>query len=190
MMFKDNAEYVSAYYSEIHQKHVYLPVDSVNGYHLSRYVAAGAQDIFSQSGATKEFIRHIAEAIKEICNNERDRNSLRTDIGTLMDNLLYRLQYPVDELCAVRMGAIYCFIDGENPDNCQDLWTQQKVTLAVGDTERKIQGDPDLYSFFLTLGVQSTPSYMESCELLINMEYIMNRRQILEGLTPLRLHKK
>jgi len=40
----------------------------------------------------------------ELCNDEKNMKTLRTDVATLANNIKYRLSYPVDEDCALRMG--------------------------------------------------------------------------------------
>lgn len=181
---KDNPEYREVFYSKVHEKRFYMPADMANGYHISRYVAGGAQDIFSAAGATKEYLQKVATIVKGMCNNEKSTTTIRTDVGTLMDNLLYRLQYPVDELCSIRMGAIFTFIEGEDPDTVHDFHTQSKVTLATGDFERNTPPDPELYTFFLTAGIEFTASYKELSNISIDTDYFNQRRAALAGTLP------
>jgi hypothetical protein len=183
MTLSNNPAYQVAFESKVHNLKLYAPAGTE--YHTSRYMAAGAQDIFSASGASRDYLKRVAETVKDWCNDTTNNKAqLRTDVGTMMDNLLYRLQYPVDELCALRMGAIFCFMEDEDPNSCQDFFTQRKVMLATGNLEKGLKADPELYTFFLTLGVESTPSYKDRLGISIDTDYFNQRREILQGLTP------
>lgn len=127
-------------YKEIYNNHDLKFYEPTGDYHISRYVAAGSQNVYSASGATKDYLSALITAVQTICNDENTRNTWRTDIGTLMNNLQYRLQYPVDEDCAIRMGAIYALQEGEDPGIINPKLIEDKVKLA-----RKY---PDLYTFF------------------------------------------
>lgn len=145
-------------------------------YHIERYIAATAQQIYSDSGATKDILNSLIDEILLKCNNERDIKLLRTDIGSLANNIKYRLAYPIDEDCAIRMGAILSFLDEEDPDKVLPFWTEKKVKMA--------HANPDAYTFFLTWGAINTPSYKEAFSTLIDMEYFSKRRIALKGLLP------
>lgn len=172
-MLRDNPNY-----KEIYNKDgvvLYQPADG-QGYHTSRYVAAGAQDIYSASGSTKEFIERVANHVKQICEDQNNKVQLRTDTGTLMNNLLYRLRYPVDEDCAIRMGAIYCLLEDEDPEQVNPMLTEQKVKLA--------HKYPYLYTFFLTVGIIFTPSWKDIDPNSLDGQYFQERREALKSLLP------
>ena len=189
VIFENNPEFNQVFESKIHGLKFYMPTDISNGYHISRFVAGGAQDIFSNAGTTKEYLREVANQVMDWCNNAKI-SDLRTNIGTMMDNLLYRLQYPVDEYCLLRMGALFCFIEGENPNEVKDFWTQKKMELALGSHEKNISSDPDMYAFFLSMGIPFTPSYKESLNILEDMNYLKERAVILQSLIPEVLRNK
>ena len=44
-MFANNPRYKEVFHSTVHNIRFYMPQDIATGYHLSRYVAAGAQNI-------------------------------------------------------------------------------------------------------------------------------------------------
>jgi hypothetical protein len=189
MEFANNPAFTPAFTSEVHRCTFYMPSDLANGYHMSRFVAASAQDIYSGAGATKEVLQKIASDVVAMCNDtKKQMDTLRTDVATLMNNLLYRLKYPIDEDCAIRMGALFCFMPGENPDAVHDFWTQKKVAMAKGDYERGIEPDPDLYAFFLRQGLQSSPSYARLLDTL-TATTMDQRREALRGLVPPSLSK-
>lgn len=169
-MLKDNPSYKVVFRSEVHGIDFYAPVETAE-YHMSRYVAAGAQNIFSASGATKDFLEKVIDKMLDICNNERSKDTIRTDIGTLCNNMKARMKYPVDEDCAIRMGAIYSIMEGENPDEVKATYTERKVKLA--------HEDPDLYAFFLGIGISSTPSWKDYGINSLTMEYFQNRKDML-----------
>lgn len=161
-----------------------MPADAANGYHMSRYVAAGAQNIYAASGATKDLLAGMMDKMLELCNDEKSINNLRTDIATLANNIKYRLRYPVDEDCALRMGAIYTFAEGEDSSTTEDYWTGQKLAWAKGDASQNISPDPELYAFFLSIGIEFTPSWKEQSAILTDSNYFKTRMDNLNGLQP------
>lgn len=177
--------YVKSYTSAIHNLSIYTPSDSTD-YHMSRYVAAGAQEIYSSCGATKELTGKMYQEMKRICDEAHSNKDLSgyMKINTLLDNLLYRHAYPVDELCALRMGAILSFLPDEDPESIYDANTRRKVALALGDPANNIVGDPELYAFFLTVGVVHTPAYTGLLDTLIASDYLERREVALRSLTP------
>lgn len=183
-MFADNPAYKEVFHSTVHNIRFYMPQDVANGYHMSRYVAAGAQNIYAAGGATKELLGVMMDKMLEMCNDEKSVKTLRTDIATLANNIKYRLRYPVDEDCALRMGAIYTFIEGENPDATEDYWTNRKLLLAKGDATQGIAPDPALYAFFLSIGVPYTPAWSEQLATLTDTNYFSQRRELLNALMP------
>jgi len=173
MSLKDNPLFQVAIESK--DVRLYVPAQDTD-YHLSRYVAAGAQNIYSASGATKETITAITDKIIELCNSDQAIRTTRTDIAILANNLKYRLKYPVDEDCAIRMGAIYCFLEDEDPNTVHDVFTRRKIELA--------KKDPDLYAFFLNMGQQNTPAWTEYEQDLNDTEYLRGRQEGLNALQP------
>jgi hypothetical protein len=149
-------------------------------------VAAGAQNIYASGGATKDVLDAMMNKMLELCNDEKNLKTLRTDIATLANNIKYRLRYPVDEDCALRMGAIYTFVDGEDPNTTEDHWTRRKVTLAKGDAAQNIPPDPGLYAFFLSIGIPSTPAWSALLDGLNSTDYFSNRQETLNSLQPQR----
>lgn len=181
-----NPAYKEVFHSTIHNIKLYMPQDAANGYHMSRYVAAGAQNIYAAGGATKELLNAMMDKMLELCNDEKNIKSLRTDVATLANNIKYRLRYPVDEDCALRMGAIYTFAEGENPDTTEDYWTVKKVAWAKGNAVQNIPPDPELYSFFLSIGIVSTPAWKELSDTLTDSNYFKIRTHNLNALQPSR----
>ncbi|MEZ5017008.1 MAG: hypothetical protein R2800_08135 [Flavipsychrobacter sp.] len=182
--FANDPKYKEVFHSSVHNVKLYIPVDVANGYHMSRYVAAGAQNIYAAGGATKQLLGSMMDKMLELCNEEKSTKTLRTDIATLANNIKYRLQYPVDEDCALRMGAIYCFAEGEEPNQMEDYWTARKVAWAKGDAAQNIAPDAELYSFFLSLGIASTPAWKELSDTLIDTNYFKTRTDNLNALMP------
>lgn len=175
MNFKDNPEYLPVIISK--GITFYAPANTTEGYHISRYVAAQAQDIYSKAGATKELLDKMMNTLLDTVNEGKNNTSrIRSDVSLIANNILYRTKHPVDEDCCIRMGAIYTFIDGENPNEVSDLWTRKKMQLAKEDSE--------LYSFFIELGLKSTPSYKEQFHLLLDSDYFQKRAEMLMALTP------
>lgn len=182
--YKNDPKYTEVFTSKVHNISLYMPKDVANGYHMSRYVAAGAQNIYASGGATKALLGSMMDKMLELCNDEKNVQHLRTDIATLANNIKYRLKYPVDEDCALRMGAIYAFTDGEDAEQTEDFWTDKKLAWAKGDAAQNIAPDPELYSFFLSIGIASTPAWKELSGTLTDTNYFKTRKENLNALMP------
>lgn len=194
-MLRDNPKYQIAFHSEVHNCDFYIPAQDTE-YHLSRYIAAQAQNIYSAAGITKELLHTFLSKMIEMCNDEKQIKTLRTDIAVLANNLLYRTKYPVDEDCALRMGAIYVFCEDENPDEVNDVFTKRKIDMCKGSTHNiatsdgksmdihVVKSDPELYSFFLTMGIKSTAAWSGLDSPLTDMDYFKNRDEQLRTLLP------
>ncbi len=150
--------------------------NSDTDYHTCRYVAANAQNIYSSTGATKEVLQKICEHAVKLCNTQ-DIPTLKTDIGLLMNNILSRLTYPVDEDCALRMAAIFYLLPDEEPNECHDIILRKKIEMA--------KSNPKLYDFFLSRGLLNTPAYKELLDCLNDRDYLSRRAQTLSTLLPL-----
>ncbi len=183
-MFADNPKYKEVFHSTVHDVRFYMPQDVANGYHMSRYVAAGAQNIYAAGGATKDVLEAVMDKMLELCNDEKNLKLLRTDIATLANNIKYRLRYPVDEDCGLRMGAIYVFAEGEDPDATEDYWTKRKLTMAKGDATQNIMPDAELYAFFLAIGMPYTPAWSGLLHTLTPTDYFNKRTEDLNALQP------
>lgn len=189
MSLANNPAFKVAFESQIHSIKFYMPVD-IADYHTHRHVAARGLDLYSASGATKELQQAYRAEIKRLClsgiESKKQDNYMR--INTLMDNLDYRAQYPIDEHCAIRMGALYTFLEDENPNTVQDFWTHKKLNYALG-VPQELEPDPELYTFFLHTGIAFTPSWEQSLDHLTDTEYFSKRMEMLRTLTPPSLTK-
>lgn len=186
MLHRDNPALQLAF--EADNVRIYTPMNIAEGYHTSRYVEALNQQIYSNAGATKETLRMVLEDMILRCNKQADTDTLKTDIAALANSVLYRLKYPVDQHCAIRMGAILSFmeydiIENEQPktisedvDKCQIFWTQKKEQLAMNN--------PDAYAFFLDWGVSNTATYKEAFDSLNDSDYFLKREQEIASLMP------
>lgn len=172
MTFKDNPNYEIAFESK--ELVLYMPVDK-SQYHKSRELAMIAQEKYSNAGISKEVLQAFANDLIDRCNKSMSRDTLRTDVAVIANNLLARTQNPIDELCAIRMGAIACFLEGEEPDTVSHAWTEKKMRLA--------DQYPDVYAFFLDTGVAFTPQYAALLRTLTAEDYLTQRAQTLKGLT-------
>lgn len=166
----------------------YVPVNPATGYHTSRYVEVLNQQIYANAGSTKETLQAVMEDIILRCNKQLEKETFRTDIASLANSILYRLKYPVDQHCAIRMGAILCFMEhdiivdeklttySEDPDKCEIQWLQRKERLALTD--------PEAYAFFLQMGVANTPQYKEAYDTLNGSDYFLTRDRTIAELMP------
>lgn len=190
-MLSQNTNYQLVYTSKVHGVKFYMPNDIVNGYHISRYQAGTIQGLYASSGATKELTAAIYQQIKKICDEAHVKKDNRAfmDINTLMDNLLYRHQYPIDGECLLRMGCIYLLLEDEDPEDYQQFLTQKKEDYCKGrgivGHKDYLKPDPDMYSFFLTRGLMFTDGYREQLTGITDVqEYLQKRETALNGLIP------
>src|SRR6478736_3733974 len=147
-MFADNPIYKIAFQNNFVT--LYTLVDFTT-FHKSREIHMQAQERYSKCGISKEVLEAICSKAITMCNKVAGTDELRTNMAVLWNNILARINHPLEELCAIRMGAIACFLEGEQPDKVEMVWTNKKVDLAIEH--------PDLYAFFLDLGIAFTPTY-------------------------------
>lgn len=140
----------------------YYSYVNIANYHMSRYIAANAQNQYSAAGITPEVITTICDKMIQSVNDKKI-----ADVAILANNLKYRTKYPVDEHAILRMAMIYTFVENENPDKCENHWTEWKLN--------KILDEPEAYSFFLPIGMELTPAYSESLQEI--SESSLNQRQ-------------
>lgn len=182
LLANNSAEYQRVFATPDDKYHFYQPTNIAQGYHHSRYVEAVNIAIYAKAGATKEVIQTIAEEIVTLCNNELRNPTLRTDVALLANQLLYRTKYPVDQHCAIRQGAVLCFmVDNtnqteENPKTYSAFWQQRKEELAFAY--------PELYDFFLTLGISNIEEYKTHLDILNDEDYFKNRMMAIQSLSP------
>lgn len=171
--FLNNPDYVECYN---HEGIIFYQPTELYGYHKSREMAMQVQDRYSQCGITKELLGKFADTMLDFANKQNNTDTLKTDIGVLANNLKYRMSNQLDEMCALRMGALAVFMEGENPDEVKEFWTNQKLELAR--TNEKV------YDFFLSTGIAFTPEYNNLYRTLQAKDYFSEREMSLRGLTP------
>jgi hypothetical protein len=154
---------------------IYIPAD-ISNYHMSRYVQLQHQLIYANAGTTSEELERIAGEILQRCNMTHKLDNRITDIGVLANQILYRIKHPVDEHCAIRVGAVLCFMEDENPDKYDIFYTRKKEELAMSN--------PDAYAFFLSWGVSNIEKYRTHFDTSISLDYFSRRREVLMSLTP------
>lgn len=181
-MYANNPSYQLATTEGIYN--IYIPVNPADGYHTSRYVEALNQRTYSEAGATKDVLAGVMDDMIGRCNKTIDTETLRTDIAALANSIKYRLKYPVDQHCAIRMGAILSMLEyekdgaliSEPADKCEIFWIQKKVDLAMDY--------PALYTFFLTWGLTNSANYNEALDTLNDSEYFSKRTEAIKSLLP------
>lgn len=174
VIFKGNPAFVAEFTSEVLKDAQGEPLafyapSAISVYHTARYVAAGAQNIFSSAGLTPELLKALADHALE-ANNKRDSNA----VAVYLNNIKYRIAYPVDEDAALRMAMILTFVPGEDPDKPEPHWTAWKL--------EQVKKDPAAYSFFLHKGLQNTPAYSNYLA-EISPSSLMQRREALAALS-------
>lgn len=172
MNFKDNPEFVECFNDG--NVILYMPAE-ISAYHKSRELAMQVQDSYSRCGVSRDVLASLTDKLLELANKQNNTDTLKTDIGVIANNLRYRMSNIVDEQCIIRMAAIACFIEGEDPNSVSEAWTNRKVKLS--------EGNPGLYSFFLDTGVAFTPEYNALLRGLQAGEYLANRKLVIDGLT-------
>lgn len=175
MQYKDNPAYQVAFTAFKGQTdkevHFYTPKDVMNGYHMSRKIAGQVQDMFGASGITRDLLSDLFEQMEQVINSDEKNAQIRTKLSNLIANGKYRMKYPVDEMCALRMAALYLFIEGEDPNTVAPYITEQKVKIALSD--------PDAYAFFLTIGTEFMPSWNELNQSLKDADYLRTRNEMI-----------
>lgn len=169
--FKDNIAYKVAFHSKANDLDFYEPTTD-SQYHVSRYVAAGAQNIYSMAGLTPALIDKILMEMEKAVNT----NNL-ADVAVWINNLKYRLKYPSDEDAILRMAALFIFLEGEDPDKTEPHWTERKLEL--------IKEDAEAYTFFMKAGIAHSTAYADLPG-IASPAYFQNRREELNALTPKR----
>ena len=172
--------------NEISGYRLYVPVSIEEGYHLSRFIQIQRQSMYASSGATPDVLRKCMDAILDICNMNGQVKHRFSDISGIANMIKYRLDYPVDEHCSIRVGALSCFIEwdgadgavvSENPNEVNQFFMDKKMGLAMSN--------PDMYAFFLTLGIGNTPTYKEHLNILEDSDYFQKRNQVMRTLSDL-----
>ena len=178
MTFKDNPDYEIAH-SVMHegkQVDFFVPVDKTNGYHLSRKIAGDAQDSIARLGATVETFETDIDKVNELLNQDGLKNEKRIEnAASYLKWIKYRLKHPKNEECALRMAAIFLFIEGENPDKPIPHITEKKVNIAFAN--------PETYTFFLTIGESLMKSWQTFTESIKDEDYLMTRAKMMRILT-------
>lgn len=181
--FGDLSQYVLM--GEFDGVRLYRPQSVEMGYHLSRYIQVQRQSLYASSGATPEVLQRAMDAILDLCNTNGDVGHRFTDIGGIANMVKYRLEYPVDEHCSIRVGCLLCFAEyeqngvlvSENPDGVDAFFLEKKIDLAMSN--------PDAYAFFLTLGYSNIDSYKEHLNILEDEEYFRKRREVIRTLSKM-----
>lgn len=154
----------------------YMPTETT-AYHKSRELAMNGQDIFSRCGIDPETLKAYAQQLLDVSNGTKSKDTLRSDCGVIATNILLRLQNPVDELCAIRMGAIALIHEDEDPNTCTAAWIKRKTDMALAN--------PDMFTFFLHTGIAFTPEYNNLLRGLEAEEYLTKRAETLKLLVPI-----
>lgn len=187
---------------------IYTPTNIAEGYHLSRKVQADHQVIYSNAGATEEQLNVAMDAILQYCNDSGKLD--RTNIAVIANDIKYRLKYPVDEHCAIRMGCILSFVEWDEVVGQYKQHNENNPTLSEGDLYPEVRtrtvsedpnkydafftnvkfdlamSNPDAYTFFLSWGIANTPKYREHLDILTSMDYFNKRKEALRwGTKPL-----
>lgn len=180
-MYKNNPDFELAF--EVDNYRIYKAVDITKEIHTIRYIEAVNQEIYNRAGATKEVLEQAMNEIITRCN-EVNFKTARTDIAAIANSVVYRLKYPVDEHCALRMGHILTFMefdkDGEtiSEDNKATtiFWMNRKFELSMNN--------PDVYAFFLTMGMVHSQTYNAHLNTLTDSTYFQDRQQKIAALLP------
>lgn len=166
MIFAGNQDYDSNVFGDVT---VYTLKD-VNKYHLSRFIEAQNQSILASCGMTKDKLKAIAEEIVRMCNDS-EAKKVRTDVGSLANLILYSIKYPVEQECALKVGCVLSFIEGEDPDKINSTYEQEKLKLA--------RENPEAYTFFLSKGIANIPEYYEILSTSGGMDFSKRQETIM-----------
>lgn len=153
-------------FQEIHSGVYFLKHEYITELHKSREVEAQIQNIYSNSGATADYIGKFCDELILKLENDPKSEQLRQTMLAGLNELKYRTKVPVDALCGLRMGAILSFLDNE-PEELNGAWIDKKISMALEDAV--------LYDFFLKWGLSNTPSYSSLLDTLTDRDYLNNR---------------
>jgi hypothetical protein len=160
-------------FEEIHLGVYFLKDQYITELNKSREVEAQIQNIYSNSGATADYIGKFCDALILKLENDPKNDNLRQTMFAGLNELKYRTMMPVDALCGVRMGAILSFIPGE-PEEAVGAWIDKKVAMAMEDAV--------LFDFFYRWGITNTPSYSNLLNTLTDPTYLNRRKEMLMSL--------
>lgn len=180
-MYKDNPEFTLQFESKMFDVNGnelkegaeplrYYSYTNIANYHMSRYVAANAQNQYSAAGITPDVMTAICDKMIQSVNDKKI-----ADCAILANNLKYRSKYPVDEHASLRMAMIYNFVEREIPEKCENHWTEWKLL--------KVLAEPEAYSFFLPIGIELTPAYSEFLQ-EVSENSLNQRRETLKMMWP------
>lgn len=153
-------------------------------YHTVRYIEALNWQTFASCGVTKDKLKQLTDKVIELCNDEKQVKTLRTDVASIAQLIQYAIKYPVDEHCGVQLGCMLSFIEytidgttySEDANSIQDMFMAKKMELALNN--------PDAYSFFLGWGIANIPEYRTHFDTLTSTEYLSSRGQAMQMLLP------
>lgn len=163
---------------------LFVPINTTD-YHMSRYIESSKHAKFSSIGITPELLKRHLDAIIDVCNVTAEQKTLRTDIGALANAIKMRMEYPVDDLCAIRIGISLTFaqitdssgnIITEDPNKVEYYWMKRKEELAIDN--------PDLYAFFLGMGMSSLGKSIEHLNISDDMAFLMEKAARMREVYP------
>lgn len=157
---------------------------NVTDLHASRYVEALRYLEYANCGITPDILGQLMDEIIQRCNMTLEMKTRTTDIAALAQNVKYRLAHPVDQHCAIRIGSLMSYMEyehegkiiAENPQKAESFWFEKKQRLAMEV--------PEVYSFFIELGMANLPTYKELWPTLSDTDYFLRRDHILSSLLP------
>lgn len=147
-----------------------LKTDYITELHKTREVEAHVQNIYSNAGATADYINKFCEELLKKIESDPKSDVLRQTMIAGLNELKYRTTVPLDAICGIRMGAIFTYLEGE-PEEASGAWLDKKVRMALEDAE--------LYDFFYQLGVISTPAYSTLLNSLNDPNYLATRQTMI-----------
>lgn len=160
---------------------IYVPANIATGYSTQRWVAAQEQQVYASAGANSEILQALAEAGIAACE-DGTKGRVRTDNAALWNNVLYRLKYPVDMHCAIRMGAILSMMEYEEDGKVYSEPADEITGVWRGKKERLALQDEAMYTFFLSWGAANTLAYQQHLGILTDTEYFLKRDQALQAI--------
>lgn len=157
--------------------------------HASRYVEALRWNDYANAGITDTLLDQLMDEVLLRCNTTMEAKTFKTDIAAIALNVKYRLKYPVDQHCAIRMGCILTYMEyehegkviAEDPTKASTFWLEKKMSLALEV--------PEVYDFFINTGINALPKYKELWPSLAPTSYFVNRDQMINSLSPQPLTK-
>jgi len=158
---------------------LYAPVNGTD-YHISRIQEAMRINAYSSAGIEVGMLEKHYDYVLQLANE--DSPKFKSEVIGVIHSLKARMKHPVDAHCGMRMGIALTFMEyeeggivvSEEPGRVEYFWNDKKEGFAMMY--------PDLYAFFLTMGILHTEMYTKHLSILDDLDYFREREMRVRSL--------